>query len=113
MKSQIENNFRYHPPKEGQPKIYTALRDKAKELALMIDEHDQMVEPRQRRQRQIALRAGKLGRKIRRIEQDQVPQRIDRVIDHVQPVRLADGVGPCGFEKNFFFSASITAAFSV
>lgn len=35
---QIENNFKYHSPKEGQPETYTALRDKAKELALHIAE---------------------------------------------------------------------------
>lgn len=35
---QIENNFRYHAPKEGQPAKYQAIRDKAKELAHMIDE---------------------------------------------------------------------------
>jgi hypothetical protein len=34
----IENNFRYHTPKEGQPEKYTALREKAKELAYMIEE---------------------------------------------------------------------------
>ena len=39
MKTQIEQNFRYYAPKAGQPEIYTALRDKAKEYALMIDEH--------------------------------------------------------------------------
>ena len=35
--AQIENNFTYHAPKEGQPVRYVALRDKAKELALLID----------------------------------------------------------------------------
>ena len=35
---QIETNFRYHSPKEGQPEIYTDIREKAKELALLIDE---------------------------------------------------------------------------
>lgn len=35
---QIENNFKYHSPKEGQPENYTALREKAKELAYLIDE---------------------------------------------------------------------------
>jgi hypothetical protein len=30
---QIENNFRYHPPKEGQADRYVAIRDKGKELA--------------------------------------------------------------------------------
>lgn len=35
---QIENNFKYHAPKEGQIEKYTALREKAKDLALLIDE---------------------------------------------------------------------------
>lgn len=35
---QIENNFKYHKPKEGQPEKYTVLREKAKELAYLIDE---------------------------------------------------------------------------
>lgn len=35
---QLENNFKYHSPKEGQPEKYTAIRDKAKELAYLIDE---------------------------------------------------------------------------
>jgi len=35
---QLENNFKYHAPKEGQPEKYEALRNKAKELAHMIDE---------------------------------------------------------------------------
>ena len=35
---QIENNFSYHTPKKGQPAKYQAIRDKAKELAHMIDE---------------------------------------------------------------------------
>ena len=34
----IQNNFTYHAPKEGQPEKYAALRDKAKELAYLIDE---------------------------------------------------------------------------
>lgn len=38
MNSQIENNFRYHSPKEGQPEKYTQLRNKAKELAYLIEE---------------------------------------------------------------------------
>lgn len=32
----VENNFSYHTPKEGQPEKYTAIRDKAKELAYLI-----------------------------------------------------------------------------
>ncbi|AQR76373.1 hypothetical protein ABNB59_15450 [Paenibacillus larvae] len=35
---QIENNFKYHAPKEGQPEKYTALREKAKDLAYLLDE---------------------------------------------------------------------------
>lgn len=35
--SQIENSFTYHAPKEGQPKLYTDIREKAKELAYLID----------------------------------------------------------------------------
>lgn len=34
----IENNFKYHSPREGQPEKYTAIREKAKELAYLIDE---------------------------------------------------------------------------
>lgn len=33
----IENNFKYHPPKPGQAERYEALREKAKELAKLID----------------------------------------------------------------------------
>ena len=33
---QIENNFTYHSPKDGQPERYTAIREKAKELATLI-----------------------------------------------------------------------------
>jgi hypothetical protein len=38
MNPQIENNFRYHAPKEGQPEKYQAIREKVKELAYLIDE---------------------------------------------------------------------------
>ena len=34
----IENNFKYHAPKEGQQEKYQALRAKGKEFAHMIDE---------------------------------------------------------------------------
>lgn len=34
----IENNFTYHPPKEGQPEKYQKIREKAKELAYLIQE---------------------------------------------------------------------------
>lgn len=37
MNQQIENNFSYHSPKEGQPETYENIRNKAKELAYMID----------------------------------------------------------------------------
>lgn len=35
---QIENNFKYHAPKPGQSEIYEQIREKAKELADLIDE---------------------------------------------------------------------------
>jgi hypothetical protein len=38
MNPQIENNFKYHSPKERQPEKYTAIREKAKELANLIEE---------------------------------------------------------------------------
>lgn len=38
MNPVIENNFKYHSPKEGQPEKYEAIREKAKELAYLIDE---------------------------------------------------------------------------
>jgi hypothetical protein len=38
MNPSIENNFTYHAPKEGQPQKYEALRNKAKELAYLVDE---------------------------------------------------------------------------
>jgi hypothetical protein len=34
---QIENRFTYHAPKAGQDKLYEDLRQKAKELALLIE----------------------------------------------------------------------------
>lgn len=38
MNQQIENNFKYHTPNEGQPAKYEMIREKAKELAYLIDE---------------------------------------------------------------------------
>lgn len=38
MNEQIENNFSYHAPKPGQPEIYQEIREKAKELAYLIDQ---------------------------------------------------------------------------
>jgi hypothetical protein len=35
----IENNFKYHAPREGQPAIYEEIRNKAKELAYLIDSY--------------------------------------------------------------------------
>ena len=32
----LENNFRYHAPKEGQPALYEAMREQGKELAKFI-----------------------------------------------------------------------------
>ena len=34
---ELNNRFTYHAPKPGQPEIYTAIRDKAKELAELIN----------------------------------------------------------------------------
>jgi hypothetical protein len=44
--TQIERNFTYHAPKPGQPERYTLLREKAKELAMLIVEQT----PRSREQ---------------------------------------------------------------
>ena len=38
MDSKIENNFTYHAPKDGQPEKYQAIREKAKELAYLIQD---------------------------------------------------------------------------
>lgn len=38
MNEQIENNFMYHAPKNNQQEKYEKLREKAKELAYLIDE---------------------------------------------------------------------------
>lgn len=35
---QIEHNFKYHPPKDGQPEKYETLRATAKSLALLIND---------------------------------------------------------------------------
>ncbi len=35
---QIDNNFKYHAPKAGQPEIYEEIRNKAKELVMLINE---------------------------------------------------------------------------
>jgi hypothetical protein len=37
-KEDIDNRFKYHAPKPGQPEIYQDIRTLAKELALEIDE---------------------------------------------------------------------------
>lgn len=34
----IEKNFTYHAPKEGQPEKYTVIRDTAKGFALLLNE---------------------------------------------------------------------------
>ncbi|MEK4449921.1 MULTISPECIES: Acb2/Tad1 domain-containing protein [Paenibacillus] len=46
MNPVIENNFSYHAPKPGQPDIYEQIREKAKELAYLIEE----VTPKSREQ---------------------------------------------------------------
>ena len=38
INEQIENNFKYHQPKADQPEKYEKIRNKAKELAYLIDE---------------------------------------------------------------------------
>jgi len=38
LNPELEKNFTYHAPKPGQPEKYARLRDKAKELAYLIDE---------------------------------------------------------------------------
>ena len=37
MNDQIENNFKYHPPKGNQQDRYVVIRDEAKNLAISID----------------------------------------------------------------------------
>ena len=37
MTSDIDRNFTYHAPKDGQPERYAKIRDKAKEFAELID----------------------------------------------------------------------------
>lgn len=37
MKKILDDIFTYHAPKEGQPAMYQQIRDKAKELAYLID----------------------------------------------------------------------------
>ena len=39
MQDQIDNNFRYHAPKKGQPGIYEIIRAKGKDMAECIDYH--------------------------------------------------------------------------
>jgi len=34
---QIEHNFKYHPPREGQQKIYEEMRHEAKDFALFVE----------------------------------------------------------------------------
>jgi hypothetical protein len=50
MPKDIDNNFTYHAPKEGQPERYAKIRAKAKELAELID-----AECPQSRERSIAM----------------------------------------------------------
>lgn len=39
VRGAIEHRFTYHSPKPGQPEKYVALREKAKELATLIEEN--------------------------------------------------------------------------
>ena len=36
--AEIDTRFTYHTPKDGQPAKYTELRDRAKELAVLIND---------------------------------------------------------------------------
>lgn len=38
MNPNIENNFSYHAPQPGQPEKYQMIREKAKELAYLLDD---------------------------------------------------------------------------
>lgn len=38
MHYDLEKNFTYHPPKEGQPEKYQYIRTEAKDLALLLDQ---------------------------------------------------------------------------
>lgn len=38
LSNNLENVYKYHAPKEGQPEKHEAIRNKAKELAYLIDE---------------------------------------------------------------------------
>jgi len=38
VNNNLENVYKYHAPKEGQTEKYEAIRNKAKELAYLIDE---------------------------------------------------------------------------
>ncbi|MGG1641866.1 hypothetical protein ACIFQM_11330 [Paenibacillus sp. NRS-1782] len=38
MNEVVENNFRYHAPRAGQTEKYEAIRQKARDLAYLIDE---------------------------------------------------------------------------
>jgi len=39
MINQIENNFKYHPPKHGQEDKYTEIRTTARRFAVLIDDY--------------------------------------------------------------------------
>lgn len=36
--AQIDNNFKHHPPKEGQQEKYVAVRETAKSLAMLMND---------------------------------------------------------------------------
>ena len=35
---QIDNNFKYHAPKQGQPELYESIRGKGKEFAELVNQ---------------------------------------------------------------------------
>ncbi|GGH83552.1 hypothetical protein JOD43_002119 [Pullulanibacillus pueri] len=38
MEDRLDNNFTYHAPKEGQPAKYDAIRNSAKDFAVLVDD---------------------------------------------------------------------------
>jgi hypothetical protein len=36
LRERVESDFTYHPPRPGQPELYTFVRDAAKQLAVLL-----------------------------------------------------------------------------
>ncbi|MFJ8100246.1 hypothetical protein [Lysinibacillus sp. NPDC096212] len=80
INSQFENSFTYHAPKNDQPQRYEAIRDKAKELAHMIDEL--CPESREKSIAQTNLEQSVIWAKIRRSNQ------MERLIDYIKELEI-------------------------